>query len=72
MKLLLTVCQSVFLVVCFTIPSFSQNTQKKPMSVIDFLNIPGVSNPQLSPGGKQFTYELSESDWKKNKQIKHI
>lgn len=46
--------------------------QKKSMTIIDFLNIPGVSNPALSPKGNQFTYELAESDWKKNKQIKHI
>lgn len=42
------------------------------MSIIDFLNIPGVANPQLSPKGNQFTYEVFESDWKENKQIRHI
>ncbi len=77
MKPLLTVCQSVFLVVCVSFTAFSQvedrlTTQKRSMSVIDFLNIPSLSNPQLSPNGKQFAYELAESDWKKNKQIKHI
>lgn len=42
------------------------------MSVIDFLNIPGVANPQLSPNGNQFTYEVFESNWKENRQIRHI
>lgn len=42
------------------------------MSIIDFLNIPGVANPQLSPNGNQFTYEVFESNWKENKQIRHI
>lgn len=46
--------------------------QKKVMSIIDFLNIPGVANPQLSPNGNQFTYEVFESNWKENKQIRHI
>jgi dipeptidyl aminopeptidase/acylaminoacyl peptidase len=46
--------------------------QQKPMSIIDFLNIPGLGNPQLSPSGNQFTYELSETDWKKNRQTRHI
>lgn len=46
--------------------------QKKVMTIIDFLNVPALSNPSLSPKGSQFTYELAESDWKKNKQIKHI
>ena len=46
--------------------------QKKPMSAVDFLNIPGIGNPALSPQGDQLVYERSESDWKKNKQISHI
>lgn len=46
--------------------------QKKSMTVIDFLNIPGVGSPQLSPSGNQFIYIKSESDWKENKQIPHI
>ena len=46
--------------------------QKKTMSVIDFLNIPVVGSPALSPRGNQFVYVLSESDWKKNKQVGHL
>jgi len=42
------------------------------MSIVDFLNIPGVSNPRLSPDGTKLIYILSESDWKANKQISHI
>ena len=45
---------------------------KKRMSVVDFLNIPGVSNPRLSPDGSKLIYILSESNWKANKQISHI
>lgn len=56
----------------FIFITFGTNAQQKAMSVIDFLNIPAITNPQLSPKGTQFTYELSESDWKKNKQIRHI
>ncbi len=52
---------------------FSSNGQsKKAMSIVEFLNIPGISNPALSPDGKQFVYVLSSSNWKKNKQINHI
>ncbi len=42
------------------------------MSVIDFLNIPGISNPRLAPDGSKIIYQLSESNWKQNKQIPHI
>jgi dipeptidyl aminopeptidase/acylaminoacyl peptidase len=45
---------------------------KRSMSIVDFLNIPGVSSPRLSPDGKKVLYILSESDWKANKQTSHI
>lgn len=52
--------------------SINSHAQKKSMSVVEFLNIPGIGSPALSPNGNQFIYSLSESDWKKNKQISHI
>lgn len=45
---------------------------KKPMSIIDFLNIPSLSDPQLSPDGNQLLYVLHKSNWKENSQIGHI
>lgn len=42
------------------------------MSIVDFLNIPGINNPELSPDGRQFIYVLSSSNWEKNRQISHI
>jgi len=47
-------------------------TEKKTMSIVDFLNIPGISNPQLSPDGEEAIYVLANSDWKANKQVGHI
>ncbi len=46
--------------------------QKKVMSIVDFLNIPGVSSIRLSPDGKDIVYVLSESDWEANRQIGHL
>ena len=46
--------------------------EKRPMTIIDFLNIPGVSSPRLSPDGTKLVYLLSESDWEANRQISHI
>ncbi len=59
----------LFMVICLNVQA--QN-DKKPMSVVDFLNIPGVSSPRLSPDGTKLIYILSESDWKANKQVSHI
>ena len=47
-------------------------SQKKDMSIIDFLNIPGISSVSLSPNGNKIVYILSESDWKENKQIPNL
>ncbi len=50
---------------------YSQS-EKRVMSVVDFLNIPGVSSLQLSPDGKEVLYVFSESDWEENRQIGHV
>ena len=47
-------------------------SQKKDMSIIDFLNIPGISSVSLSPNSSRILYILSESDWKENKQIPNL
>ena len=47
--------------------------QDKPgMSIVDMLNVPELSNPQLSPDGGAVIYELAEADWEQNKRITHI
>ncbi len=53
-------------------PASVQAQSKKAMTIIDFLNIPGVGSAALSPNGNQLLYIKSESDWKKNRQIGHI
>ena len=61
--------KTTFLVLASTQIIFSQ---KKDMSIIDFLNIPGISSVSLSPNGNKIVYILSESDWKENKQIPNL
>ena len=55
----------------FTI-SGSLALAQRPMTLVDVLNVPQVSDPQLSPDGKQVLYVLAESNWKANKRISHI
>lgn len=64
-----TLLHLLLMLTCLTVQA--QN-DKKSMSIVDFLNIPGVSSPRLSPDGTKLIYILSESDWKANKQISHI
>ena len=45
---------------------------KQAMTMIDLLNVPSLSDPQMAPDGSQLLYVRGESDWEKSKQIRHI
>ena len=51
-------------------PSLAQST--RPMTLVDLLEVPSLSDPQLSPDGQQLLYVLAEADWEANKRISHI
>jgi len=59
----------LFMVTCLNVLA---QDDKRSMAIVDFLNIPGVSSPRISPDGTKLIYILSESNWKANKQISHI
>ncbi len=61
----------LYLLLLSVLIGYAQN-EKKVMSIVDFLNIPGVSSIQLSPDGKDVLYVFSESDWEENKQVGHV
>src|SRR5580765_5629615 len=44
----------------------------RPLGIVDLLNIPRLSDPQLSPGGKDVLYTRAEADWKSGRRISHI
>ncbi len=56
----------------FPANTLSAQDAKKVMSIIDFLNIPGVSSPALAPDGTELVYLFSESDWEANRQVPHL
>jgi dipeptidyl aminopeptidase/acylaminoacyl peptidase len=45
---------------------------QRPMTIVDLINVPSVSDPQLSPKGSQILYARSDADWKKNNTVSHI
>src|SRR5579871_2563247 len=45
---------------------------QRPMTLIDVLNVPQVSDPQLSPDGRTVLFVESESNWKADKRVRHI
>lgn len=44
---------------------------KRPMSLVDMLEVPNLSDPQLSPDGRQIVFTLGKADWKANTRISH-
>lgn len=42
------------------------------MTMVDLLNMPRISDPQLSPDGQEILFVKSEADWKANKRIDHV
>lgn len=65
----------LYLVVCvcsLLLPAPISAADKPGMSVVDLLEIPLLSNPELSPDGSQLLFTLAEADWKKNKRLTHI
>jgi dipeptidyl aminopeptidase/acylaminoacyl peptidase len=46
--------------------------EPRPMNLIDMINVPLVSDPQLSPDARQVLFVKSEADWKADRRIGHI
>lgn len=44
----------------------------RPMSILDLINLPRLSDPQLRQDGRQALYTLSEASWKTNKRVTHV
>src|SRR5579859_547019 len=44
----------------------------RPMTLVDVMNVPQISDPQVSGNGRQILYVRSEPDWKANRRISHI
>lgn len=61
-----------FLLLVFMAFAMNALYAQKTMSAVDFLSIPSIGDPQLSPDGASLAYVFSESDWKANRQISHI
>ncbi len=45
---------------------------QRPMSIVDVISVPVVSDPQLSPGGAVVVYVQADADWAANKRISHL
>jgi dipeptidyl aminopeptidase/acylaminoacyl peptidase len=73
MKHLSTVARIAgFLVLAAAVSATVLAQAKRPMTIVEMIDVPSLSDPQLSPDGTQLLYVLSETDWEQNKRISHI
>ena len=66
---LATLVVSAFL--AFT-SSVATQAPKRPMTLVDLLNIPRVGDPQIAPDGSAITFALSTPDWPANRRVAHL
>jgi dipeptidyl aminopeptidase/acylaminoacyl peptidase len=52
------------------VTAFAQSP--RPMGIVDLLSVPRLSEPQLSPDGREAVFVRSDADWKSGKRISHI
>jgi Tol biopolymer transport system component len=45
---------------------------KRPLSFVDSIEMPFVTDPQVSPDGKQILFVMDKPDWKNNRRVGHI
>jgi dipeptidyl aminopeptidase/acylaminoacyl peptidase len=67
---LLRILSAVFLALIVLVAS--ARAQQRAMTLVDVLNVARITEPQLSPDGKQILYVMSRADWKANKRITHV
>jgi Tol biopolymer transport system component len=46
--------------------------QRVPMTPIDLLDVPVLTDPRISPDGQAVVFVLAEADWEKNQRVSHI
>src|SRR5271163_4674424 len=61
-----------FSVLFLSITTASMAQSPRPMTLVDVMNVPQISDPQVSFNGREILYVRSEPDWKANRRIGHI
>ena len=57
----------------YTAELLAQDRQEKRLrTFVDAIEQPVLSDPQLSPDGRQMAFVINRADWKANRQISHI
>lgn len=52
--------------------SIAAAQEKRPMRIVDLIEVPSVNEPQLSPDGQRVLFIRSDVDWERNRTVSHI
>jgi dipeptidyl aminopeptidase/acylaminoacyl peptidase len=52
--------------------ALASGQDKRPMTIVELIDVPLVGSPRLSPDGSQILYTRTDTDWKKNGRTTHI
>src|SRR5918995_6531335 len=63
---------SVSALLCLLVLASATAQEKRLRTFVDALEQPVLSDPQLSPSGKQIAFVIDRADWKANRRIGHI
>jgi dipeptidyl aminopeptidase/acylaminoacyl peptidase len=67
---------SRYVVVAFSFSFLAANLSlaqsPRPMTLVDVMNVPQITDPQLAPNGQEILFVKGEANWKANKRIRHI
>ena len=59
-------------VACLILGGTAEGQARRAMTLVDLLEVPRLSEPQLSPDGRQVLYVLAEANWETNRAMSHI
>ena len=57
---------------CLALSMWAQAQAPRGMSAVDFVEIPRLSEPTLSPDGRHLAYLISETDWSENEIVRYL
>ena len=46
--------------------------QRRAMTIVDLIDIPGLADPRISPDGSEVLYVRTDTDWEANSTVSHI
>ena len=46
--------------------------ERRPLGVVDMIQLPSIQDPQLSPDGTRILFVMDAPDWKANRRVGHL